>query len=89
MPQLKLPPPLSAHLNGIKHIQLNSKTLAELPQEIKHHHPKAYELLFTQQGKLNGYVNIFLHQKRISDFQENYTLNSNDILEVVVSISGG
>ena len=87
---LIIPSPLSKHLGGISKIALKACTLADMVSELQAEHPKLYELLFTPQGTLNGFVNFYLHQECVTrQLHLDRALKNSDTLEIVVSVSGG
>ncbi len=87
---LTLPPPISTHLQGLSRLELKANTLQAMVGELREQYPKLYGVLFTPQGTLNGFVNIYLNQTRVSDqLHTDRVLNEGDVLEVLVSVSGG
>lgn len=87
---INIPAPISAHLQGLTQIELKANTLPAVVTELRKQYPKLYGLLFTSQDTLNGFVNIYLNQARVSDqLHIHRELRDSDILEIVVSVSGG
>ena len=87
---LTIPSPLSKHLRGISEIALKAYTLADMVSELQAEHPKLYELLFTPEGTLTGFVNFYLNQECVTrQLHLDKALKDSDTLEVVVSVSGG
>jgi hypothetical protein len=85
-----LPSPISSHLQGLSRLELTANTLQVMVTELREQYPKVYGVLFTPQGTLNGFVNIYLNQERVSDqLHTDRQLPDGAVLEVVVSVSGG
>ena len=87
---LVLPPPISSRLNGLNRIALKAQSLAALVRELREQHPELYGLLFTPKGTLNGFVNLYINQQRVShQLSSDAALPDDTVVEAVVSVSGG
>jgi hypothetical protein len=64
----------------------NVKSIAA---ELEKHAPSLYAILF-QAGSLNGFVNFYLNQQCLTrTLDENLNIGDDDVIKVVVSVSGG
>lgn len=91
MPVLKIPSPLAAACaEGRREATLHAQLVPEAIAEIRQQYPRLYEVLFDQYGALHGFANLYLNQTMISArVFEAIPLAADDVLEVIVSISGG
>ena len=87
---LIIPSPLSKHCGELKEIVLEAHTLPDIVSELRAKHSRLYELLFTPQGVLSGFVNFYLNQTCVTGkLHLDEKLQDSDTLEIVVSVSGG
>ncbi len=88
--RITIPPSLVSRLEGLNEIVLEACTLADVTSEIYTKYPKLYNLLFTPQGTLNGFVNFYLNYECVThELLRSTPINDADLLEIVVSVSGG
>ena len=87
---LKIPPLLAACAEGRREVVLHALTVPEAITDLRKQYPRLYEALFDQYGALYGFANLYLNQTMISArVFEAIPLATDDVLEVIVSISGG
>lgn len=90
MPMLSIPAPLLDFTDNIKALQFHSVSTNEFIKELKEKYPELFRVLFTQNNMLNGFVNIYLNQKIITDrFVNDTPLLEHDHLEIMIAVAGG
>lgn len=90
MPTLRIPTPLRAYTGGQSEIQVQGQQVSAALQNLVGQYPALQPHLFSPDGKLRPYVNLFLEQDNIKDLQGLDTpLGENDRLLLIPSIAGG
>ncbi len=90
MPVLRLPTPLRPYAGGQSEITLQAATVGEALQELVQRYPALEKHLFTEEGKLRPYVNLFLGDEDVRHLQGEATpLRPEDRLMIIPSIAGG
>ncbi len=85
-----IPTPLRQYAGKKDAIDLEAKTVAEALAELTTQHGDLRRHLFTDDGKLRSFVNVYLNDEDIRYLQKEQTpLRDNDILSIVPSIAGG
>lgn len=88
--RITIPPSLANRLEGLNEIAVEASTLFDVTSEIYNKYPKLYHLLFTKKGTLNGFVNFYLNYECVThELLRSMPVNDADLLEIVVSVSGG
>ncbi len=90
MPTLTIPTPLRPYTQGTKNIDLNSTDVRGAVQEIALKFPALDPHLFTEDGNLRPYVNLFVNDEDVRHLQGLETkLGDKDLLRIIPSIAGG
>ena len=90
MPILRIPTPLRAYTGGQNEIDLPGSTVGEILDRLAKDYPALKPHLFTEQGQLRTFVNLFLGEDNINDLQGLQTpLKESDRLLIIPSIAGG
>ncbi len=90
MPILRIPTPLRSYTEGKNEIQVQGKTVAEAMDYLTELYPALRQHLFTEEGKLRAFVNLYLNEDDIRHLQGVGTpLKENDRLVLIPSIAGG
>lgn len=85
-----IPTPLRQYAGKKDSIDLEAKTVAEALAELTSRHGDLRRHLFTDDGKLRSFVNVYLNDEDIRYLQKEQTpLRDNDVLSIVPSIAGG
>ncbi|MCD6048043.1 MAG: hypothetical protein K0S08_1690 [Gammaproteobacteria bacterium] len=88
MTTILVSPFLKKYCTGQEEFSLDTNTLNSFKNELKNIYPDLYNVIFNNEGQLNGFVNIYLNGSRLN-FVDTKDLNPSDTLEIIVSISGG
>lgn len=90
MPTLSIPSPLRSYTEGARNIDIQSANVAGAVQELVTRYPALNSHLFTDEGSLRPYVNLFLNDEDIRHLQGLETeLEAKDRLRIIPSIAGG
>ncbi|PYV23816.1 MAG: molybdopterin synthase sulfur carrier subunit [Acidobacteria bacterium] len=71
-------------------VEVNAKTVAEALSTLTSQYGDLRRHLFTDDGKIRSFVNIYLNDEDIRYLQKDQTpLKDNDVISIVPSIAGG
>jgi molybdopterin converting factor small subunit len=85
-----IPTPLRQYTGKKESVVVEAKTVAEALQQLTSEYSDLRRHLFTDDGKLRNFVNVYLGDEDIRFLQKDQTpLNDKDILSIVPSIAGG
>ena len=90
MATLKMPTPLRSYTNGLAEISVTGSTVEEAMQSLVEQYPTLKPHLFTTEGQLRPFVNLFLGENNVKDLQGLQTPIAEDARVLLVpSIAGG
>ena len=90
MPTLSIPSPLRSYTEGVQSIDLQAVDVRGAVQELVTKYPALDTHLFTDDGSLRPYVNLFLNDEDVRHLQGLETeLEDQDRLRIIPSIAGG
>lgn len=90
MTELKIPTPLRPYAEGRDRFQVEGITVAEALHELVEAYPGLRPHLFTEDGHLRAFVNVFLNQENVRDLDGFDTaIAEGDSLMILPSIAGG
>ena len=90
MPKVIIPTPLRQYAGKQEAIDLQAKTIGELLTELTTQHSDLRRHLYTDDGKLRSFVNVYLNDEDVRYLQkENTPVQENDVVSIVPSIAGG
>ena len=86
-----IPTPLRSYVDGRDAIDVNASTIAEALSELTRTHPELRQHLFTIEGKLRAFVNLYLNDEdvRYLPGKEATAVSAADTLSIIPSIAGG
>ena len=85
-----IPTPLRAHAGGLAATEVHAKTVAEALGLVASRFSELKKHLFTEEGKLRSFVNIYVNGEDIRYLaQENTPTKDGDTINIVPSIAGG
>lgn len=85
-----IPTPLRQYTEKKDSLEIQAKTVAEALSAVTSQYGDLRRHLFTEEGKLRSFVNIYLNDEDIRYLKKEQTpLNDNDVLSIVPSIAGG
>jgi adenylyltransferase/sulfurtransferase len=85
-----IPTPLRQYAGKKDAVEIEAKTVAEALAGLTTQYGDLRRHLFTDDGKLRSFVNVYLNDEDIRYLQKEATpVRENDILSIVPSIAGG
>ena len=90
MPMVKIPPVLRARTGGESEIAVAGATVGEVLSTLADAHPDTREQLFSDDGQLNRYVNVYLNDEdvRVLDGLET-AVSESDTVVILPAMAGG
>ncbi len=86
-----IPTPLRAYVNKQDAVQVDAKTVGEALQVLTEQHPDLKKHLYSDEGKLRAFVNVYLNDEdvRYLPEKEATSVKEEDSLSIIPSIAGG
>ena len=85
-----IPTPLRQYTGKKESVVVEAKTVGEALRNLTSEYGDLRRHLFTDDGKLRNFVNVYLGDEDIRFLQKDQTpLNDKDVLSIVPSIAGG
>jgi sulfur-carrier protein len=90
MTTVRIPPVLRAQVGEAKQVQAAGGTVGEVIGQLVEQHPALREQLFTSDGQLNRFVNVYLNGQDVRYLQELDTpVDERDTLVLLPAMAGG
>jgi molybdopterin converting factor small subunit len=90
MSKIHIPTPLRQYVGKQASVEVNGATVGEAMNALVAQHPELKKHLYTEEGKLRAFVNLYLNDEDIRYLQKEATaLNDSDSISIVPSIAGG
>lgn len=90
MPTIRIPTPLRPYAGGSSEVVVSGETVGAALNDLTMRHPDLRKHLYTDNGELRAFVNVFLDQEDVRHLQgEGTSLKNNDQLRIVPSVAGG
>jgi adenylyltransferase/sulfurtransferase len=86
-----IPTPLRVFAGGSDTVEVGGATIASALDELTAQYPDLRKQLFTPEGKLRAFVNVYLNEEDVRYLPEkNATaISDSDTLSIIPSIAGG
>jgi adenylyltransferase/sulfurtransferase len=86
-----IPTPLRLYAGGQDAVEVDATTVAEALEALTQAHPDLRRHLFTSEGKLRAFVNLYLNDEdvRYLPEKEGAAVAASDALSIIPSIAGG
>jgi sulfur-carrier protein len=65
MPMTKIPPVLRPQTDGRAEVSIEGATVGDALRGLANQHPRTREQLFSSDGELNRYVNVYLNDENV------------------------
>ncbi|HEX8744773.1 MAG TPA: ubiquitin-like small modifier protein 1 [Thermoleophilaceae bacterium] len=90
MSTVKIPPVLRSSTGGEKEVSADGGTVGEVLRALASAHPSTESQLFSEEGQLNRYVNVYLNDEdvRVLDGLET-PVKESDTLVILPAMAGG
>jgi molybdopterin converting factor small subunit len=90
MSKIHIPTPLRQYVGKQPTVEVNGITVAEAMNALLAQHPELRRHLYTEDGKLRAFVNLYVNDEDIRYLQkEDTALKEGDSISIVPSIAGG
>ena len=90
MSTVRIPPVLRANAGGNKQIEVGGATVGEVLDGLVAQFPSLSSQLFTPEGELNRFVNVYLNDQDIRYLEERATpVGERDTLIILPAMAGG
>ena len=88
---IHIPTPLRGYTGGLETVAISGSTVNAVFQELTTKYPDLKQHLFTPDGKLRSFVNVYLNDDdiRYLDSKEETPVKDSDELTIIPSIAGG
>ena len=90
MSTVKIPPVLRASVGGAKELEASGASVGDVLRSLAAQHPATESQLFSEEGDLNRYVNVYLNDEdvRVLDGLET-PVSESDTLVILPAMAGG
>ena len=90
MSKIHIPAPLRQYVGKQSSVEVQAATVGEALNSLLAQHPELRRHLYTEEGKLRAFVNLYVNDEDIRYLQKDQTpLRDGDIVSIVPSIAGG
>ena len=90
MPTVKIPPVLRQSVGGEKQVAATGASVGEVLRALADAHPETTEQLFSGDGGLNRYVNVYLNDEDVRVLGGLDTaVSEGDVLVILPAMAGG
>jgi molybdopterin converting factor small subunit len=90
MPKIKIPTPLRQYTQGNSEVEVGGATAGETLGNLTEEYPDLRQHLYTGDGKLRSFVNVYKGDEDIRYLNGTDTeVSDNDELSIIPSIAGG
>jgi len=90
MSTVKIPPVLRASVGGAKEVEASGARVGDVLRSLAEQHPATESQLFSEEGDLNRYVNVYLNDEdvRVLDGLET-SVSDSDTIVILPAMAGG
>ncbi len=90
MPKIQIPTPLRQYAGKQPAVEVKAGTIGEALADLVAKHPDLRRHLYTDEGKLRAFVNVYLNDEDVRYLQKEATaVKDGDNISIVPSIAGG
>ena len=90
MPKIHIPTPLRQYVGKQADVEVKATTVGDALSHLVAEHPELRRHLYTEDGKLRAFVNVYLNDEDVRYLQKDATtVNDGDNISIVPSIAGG
>jgi molybdopterin converting factor small subunit len=87
---LRIPTPLRTYTQNQSEVKISASTVAEAMDQLVAQFPSLKPHLYSDQGELRSFVNLFVNDENVRDLNGVHTdLKDGDRLMIIPSIAGG
>jgi len=90
MSVIKIPPVLRASVGGAREVEASGGDVGEVLRSLASQHPATESQLFSEDGELNRYVNVYLNDEDVRVLQGlETTVSDSDTIVILPAMAGG
>ena len=90
MPTIKVPPVLRPQTDGESEVAVNGATVGDALRSLAEQHPGTKDQLFSPEGDLNRYVNVYLNDEDVRVLEGLDTpVGESDTIVILPAMAGG
>jgi molybdopterin synthase sulfur carrier subunit len=90
MSKIKIPPVLRGSVGGAKEVDGSGSNVGEVLRSLAQQHPETESQLFSEDGQLNRYVNVYLNDEDVRVLQGLDTgVSDTDTIVILPAMAGG
>ena len=90
MPKIQIPTPLRQYAGKQPAVEVKAATIGEALSALVAQHPELRRHLYTDDGKLRAFVNVYLNDEDVRYLQKDATaVSDSDSISIVPSIAVG
>jgi len=90
MPKIHIPTPLRQYAGKQATVDVKAESIADALSDLVAQHPDLRRHLYTDDGKLRAFVNVYLNDEDVRYLQKEATaVKDGDTISIVPSIAGG
>jgi sulfur-carrier protein len=90
MSTIKIPPVLRGSVGGEKEVEASGGNVGEVLRALASQHPATESQLFSEDGELNRYVNVYLNDEDVRVLQGLETgVSDSDTILILPAMAGG
>jgi sulfur-carrier protein len=90
MATVKIPPVLRPSVGGEKQVSADGSNVGEVLQSLASSHPATQSQLFSSEGELNRYVNVYLNDEDVRVLEGlQTTVGEGDTIVILPAMAGG
>jgi molybdopterin converting factor small subunit len=90
MATIKIPPVLRPSVGGEKELSASGSNVGEVLRDLVSSHPATQDQLFSADGELNRYVNVYLNDEDVRVLEGLDTgVGDGDVLVILPAMAGG
>jgi molybdopterin converting factor small subunit len=90
MPKIQIPTPLRQYTGKQPAVEVKASTIGDALSDLVARHPDLRRHLYTDEGKLRAFVNVYLNDEDVRYLQKDATaVKDDDSISIVPSIAGG
>jgi MoaD family protein len=90
MSTIKIPPVLRGSVDGAKEVEASGGNVGDVLRELASQHPATESQLFSEDGELNRYVNVYLNDEDVRVLQGlDTSVSDSDTIVILPAMAGG
>jgi MoaD family protein len=90
MSRIKIPPVLRGSVGGEKEVEASGENVGEVLRALASKHPATESQLFSEDGELNRYVNVYLNDEDVRVLQGlDTSVSDSDTIVILPAMAGG